>query len=74
MPNAILANDPAGRFDREALIAKAAALPPMEGLDLVPPVTSKASTTWGETYGSTRPATAAGRRARASRSWRSITA
>ncbi len=49
MPNAILANDPAGRFDREALIAKAAALPPMEGLDLVPPVTSKASTTWGET-------------------------
>ncbi|SEO60324.1 carbamoyl-phosphate synthase small subunit [Methylobacterium sp. ap11] len=49
MPNAILANDPAGRFDREALTAKAAALPPMEGLDLVPPVTSKASTTWGET-------------------------
>ena len=40
MPNAILANDPAGRFDREALKAKAAALPPMEGLDLVPPVTS----------------------------------
>ncbi len=31
MPNAILANDPAGRFDREALKAKAAALPPMEG-------------------------------------------
>ncbi|MGX7707236.1 glutamine-hydrolyzing carbamoyl-phosphate synthase small subunit [Methylobacterium sp. Gmos1] len=49
MPNAILANDPDGRFDREALKAKAAALPPMEGLDLVPPVTSKASTTWGET-------------------------
>ncbi|MFH6785682.1 MULTISPECIES: glutamine-hydrolyzing carbamoyl-phosphate synthase small subunit [Methylobacterium] len=49
MPNAILANDPAGRFDREALTAKAAALPPMEGLDLVPPVTSRESQAWGET-------------------------
>ncbi|AWN48877.1 carbamoyl phosphate synthase small subunit [Methylobacterium terrae] len=62
MPNAILANDPAGRFDREALTAKAAALPPMEGLDLVPPVTSRESQAWGETawqhpagYGSRAP-------------------
>ncbi|TNC10446.1 glutamine-hydrolyzing carbamoyl-phosphate synthase small subunit [Methylobacterium terricola] len=49
MPNAILANDPQGRFDRAALSAKAASLPPMEGLDLVPPVTSRESQNWGET-------------------------
>ncbi|KMO31494.1 glutamine-hydrolyzing carbamoyl-phosphate synthase small subunit [Methylobacterium aquaticum] len=62
MPNAILANDPQGRFDREALTAKAAALPPMEGLDLVPPVTSREAKGWGETvwqhpvgYGSRAP-------------------
>ncbi|MCE4223903.1 glutamine-hydrolyzing carbamoyl-phosphate synthase small subunit [Methylobacterium sp. C25] len=49
MPNAVIANDPAGRFDREALKARAAALAPMEGLDLVPPVTSRERSTWGET-------------------------
>ncbi len=36
MPNAVIANDPDGQFDREALKARAAALAPMEGLDLVP--------------------------------------
>ncbi|GLS42089.1 glutamine-hydrolyzing carbamoyl-phosphate synthase small subunit [Methylobacterium brachythecii] len=62
MPNAVIANDPAGQFDREALKARAAALAPMEGLDLVPPVTSRERSNWGETtwtvqggYG-TRPA------------------
>ncbi|EIZ82199.1 carbamoyl-phosphate synthase small subunit [Methylobacterium sp. GXF4] len=49
MPNAVIANDPEGRFDREALKARAAALAPMEGLDLVPPVTSRATTEWSET-------------------------
>ena len=37
MPNAVIANDPHGSFDREVLKARAAALAPMEGLDLVPP-------------------------------------
>ncbi|MCJ2068206.1 glutamine-hydrolyzing carbamoyl-phosphate synthase small subunit [Methylobacterium sp. J-030] len=49
MPNAVIANDPQGRFDREALKARAAALAPMEGLDLVPPVTSRAPSEWSET-------------------------
>ena len=49
MPNAVIANDPDGRFDREALKARAAALAPMEGLDLVPPVTSRAPSEWSET-------------------------
>ncbi|WP_182177538.1 glutamine-hydrolyzing carbamoyl-phosphate synthase small subunit [Methylobacterium radiotolerans] len=49
MPNAVVANDPEGKFDREALKARAAALAPMEGLDLVPPVTSRASSEWSET-------------------------
>ncbi|RVU20647.1 glutamine-hydrolyzing carbamoyl-phosphate synthase small subunit [Methylobacterium oryzihabitans] len=48
MPNAVIANDPEGRFDRDALVAKARALPSMEGLDLVPPVTSRESAAWGE--------------------------
>jgi carbamoyl-phosphate synthase small subunit len=49
MPNAVIANDPDGAFDREALKARAAALAPMEGLDLVPPVTSRAPSDWSET-------------------------
>ncbi|MEH3146221.1 MAG: glutamine-hydrolyzing carbamoyl-phosphate synthase small subunit [Methylobacterium frigidaeris] len=49
MPNAVIANDPHGRFDRDALVAKARALPSMEGLDLVPPVTSREAAAWGET-------------------------
>ncbi len=62
MPNAVIANDPAGKFDREALKARAAALAPMEGLDLVPPVTSREATAWTQTvwavkggYGSRAP-------------------
>ncbi|WP_375466181.1 glutamine-hydrolyzing carbamoyl-phosphate synthase small subunit [uncultured Methylobacterium sp.] len=48
MPNAVIANDPAGAFDREALKRRAAALAPMEGLDLVPPVTSRETSDWSE--------------------------
>ena len=62
MPNAVIANDPEGKFDREALKARAASLAPMEGLDLVPPVTSRETTAWTETvwavkggYGSRAP-------------------
>ena len=49
MPNAVIAHDPAGSFDRETLKTRAAALPPMEGLDLVPPVTSRAQAPWSQT-------------------------
>ena len=62
MPNAVIANDASGQFDREALKARAAALAPMEGLDLVPPVTSREATAWTQTvwavkggYGSRAP-------------------
>jgi carbamoyl-phosphate synthase small subunit len=49
MPNAILAHDPAGLFDVEALKARAAGLPSMEGLDLVPMVTRDDKGEWTET-------------------------
>jgi len=48
MPNAVIAHDPHGRFDRDVLRAKAAALPPMAGLDLVPLVTGSQSYGWDE--------------------------
>jgi carbamoyl-phosphate synthase small subunit len=48
MPNAILAHDPAGRFDRADLARRAKSLPSMEGLDLVPPVTSAGRSDWDE--------------------------
>ncbi len=49
MPNAIIAHDPEGRFDISALKARAAALPVMDGLDLVPGVTTAQRYTWDET-------------------------
>ena len=49
MPNAMIAHDPAGRFDIPGLQAKAAALPSMDGLDLVPMVTSTQRFAWDET-------------------------
>jgi carbamoyl-phosphate synthase small subunit len=49
MPNAVLAHHSEGRFDRAALIARAAALPSMVGLDLVPLVTGDAPYAWDET-------------------------
>jgi carbamoyl-phosphate synthase small subunit len=49
MPNAVIAHHPDGIFDREALKAKAASLPAMDGLDLVPSVTTTQRYTWDET-------------------------
>ena len=49
MPNAVIAHDPKGAFDIAALKAKAAALPSMDGLDLVPMVTSAQRFDWDET-------------------------
>jgi carbamoyl-phosphate synthase small subunit len=49
MPNAVIAHDPDGSFDIEGLKAQAAALPSMNGLDLVPMVTSAQRFGWDET-------------------------
>jgi carbamoyl-phosphate synthase small subunit len=49
MPNAVIAHAPDGKFDREALKAKAAAFPGMIGLDLAKDVTSGQSYGWNET-------------------------
>jgi carbamoyl-phosphate synthase small subunit len=49
MPNAIIAHAADGVFDVAALRARAAALPSMDGLDLVPMVTSSQRFTWDET-------------------------
>jgi carbamoyl-phosphate synthase small subunit len=49
MPNGIVAHDPEGRFDVEALRREAAALPAMAGLDLVPGVTTGQRFDWDET-------------------------
>ncbi len=50
MQNAVIAHDPAGKFDRAALIAQAKALPSMAGLDLVPGVGAHGENfAWDET-------------------------
>ena len=49
MPNAVLAVDPDGNFDVEALKREAAGLPSMDGLDLVPPVTTAQRFDWDQT-------------------------
>ena len=58
MPNAVIVHNPKGEFDVEALKTRAAALPSMAGLDLVPGVAQTKAydwdrTTWrfGEGYG-----------------------
>ncbi len=58
MPNAVIAHSPDGKFDIEALKKRAAGIPSMDGLDLVPGVTAAQrydwdETTWklGESYG-----------------------
>ena len=63
MPNAVVAHDPSGNFDLEALKLRAAGLPSMDGQDLVPLVTQPQrygwdETTWhlGEGYGHQRAA------------------
>ncbi len=47
-PNAVIAHAPDGRFDIEALIAKAAAWPGLEGLDLAKDVSCTQSWHWDE--------------------------
>jgi carbamoyl-phosphate synthase small subunit len=49
MPNAVIAHEPDGRFDRDALVARAAAWPGINGMDLVPEVTSPQRYEWDET-------------------------
>jgi carbamoyl-phosphate synthase small subunit len=49
MPNAVIAHDPSGAFDVEALKREAAAFPCMVGLDLAKNVTSGQSYSWDET-------------------------
>ncbi len=49
MPNAVIAHAPDGVFDLAALKAEAAAWPGLEGMDLVPGVTTAQSFTWTET-------------------------
>jgi carbamoyl-phosphate synthase small subunit len=49
MPNAIIAHDPSGHFDIERLKADAAAVPSMDGLDLVPLVGTTQRYEWDET-------------------------
>jgi carbamoyl-phosphate synthase small subunit len=49
MPNGVIAHDPNGLFDREALKVRAAGLPSMNGLDLVPMVASHQRFAWDET-------------------------
>jgi carbamoyl-phosphate synthase small subunit len=49
MPNAVIAHDPSGDFDRAALLKEARAWPGLVGMDLVPMVTSAQRFTWDET-------------------------
>jgi carbamoyl-phosphate synthase small subunit len=49
MPNAVIAHNPDGQFDRDALLAEAAAWPGIDGMDLVPAVTSTQRYDWDET-------------------------
>jgi carbamoyl-phosphate synthase small subunit len=45
-PNVVIAHDPEGRFDLEALSAKAASWPGLEGMDLAIEVTGKETRLW----------------------------
>src|ERR1700682_6128992 len=49
MPNAVIAHDPSGRFDLDALKKEAREWPGLVGMDLVPMVTSGQRFTWDET-------------------------
>ena len=49
MPNGVIAHEPSGKFDIDKLKAEAAAWPGLDGMDLVPEVTSGQSYTWDET-------------------------
>jgi carbamoyl-phosphate synthase small subunit len=49
MPNAVIAHEPSGRFDLDALKREAREWPGLVGMDLVPMVTSAQRFTWDET-------------------------
>ncbi len=49
MPNAVIAHSPEGKFDLEALRAKAREWPGIAGMDLVPTVGTKQSFDWRQT-------------------------
>jgi carbamoyl-phosphate synthase small subunit len=49
MPNAVIAHEPAGRFDLDALKREAREWPGLVGMDLVPMVTTGQRFTWDET-------------------------
>ncbi len=49
MPNAVIAHSPDGKFDLEALKKEAAAWPGIDGMDLVPSVTTAQRYDWTET-------------------------
>src|SRR5207302_2385023 len=49
MPNAVIAHEPSGQFDLEALKKAAREWPGLVGMDLVPMVTSGQRFTWDET-------------------------
>ena len=49
MPNGVIAHEPSGKFDIDKLKAEAKAWPGLDGMDLVPDVTSGQSYTWDET-------------------------
>ena len=49
MPNAVIAHEPSGKFDLDALKQEARAWPGLVGMDLVPMVTSGQRFTWDET-------------------------
>src|ERR1700683_3744273 len=49
MPNAVIAHEPSGNFDLEALKREARAWPGLLGMDLVPMVTTAQRFTWQET-------------------------
>jgi carbamoyl-phosphate synthase small subunit len=49
MPNAVIAHDPNGKFDLDALKKAAREWPGLVGMDLVPKVTSAQRFTWDET-------------------------
>lgn len=48
MPNAVIAHDPSGKFDIDTMAADAASWPGLDGMDLVPDVTTGQSYTWDE--------------------------
>lgn len=48
-PNGVVAHDPEGKFDIDALVARARAWPGLEGMDLAKEVTCRQSYAWDET-------------------------